>query len=262
MTPHSRWEDPICERLFADLLNARQTGQPASAAPWDQTEISDAQAYAVQEAMATELGWCESGKPGFWKSGGPSRTLPMAHALLAPSGVVRSGGGLQHMRWHQPAIEAEIALRLGTPVTQDEAREMRFEDCAALVDAMAVSIEIADSRWQEGLDAPAQLRLADSGSHGALIVGEWIPYTPRDWSAQACEVLIDGKEAFACQGTHSLLDPSWLLPQWLRHLTRFGHEVPAGTAVTTGSWVGALRVPRVGSLRVSFPGIGIATHTP
>lgn len=260
MKPDTLLKHPACEGVIRDLLDARRTGKPRSASRWRDVLTSEAQAYAVQEAIAADLGWYKSGAPDFWKSGGPSRSQPMAHALLAPTGVVPTRASLRDFRWHKPAIEAEIALRLGVAVTPDQARALRFEDCAALVDTMAVTIEIADSRWQEGFDAPAHLRIADSGCHGALVVGEWVPYAPRDWSVQTCEVMIDGAQALVFKGSHTLSDPSWLLPEWLRHLTRFGHDVPAGTAVTTGSWAGALPVQHVGDIRVSFPGIGCATH--
>jgi len=41
-------------------------------------------------------------------------------------------------------------------------------------------------------------------------------------------------------GTHSLRDPAWVLPQWLRHATRHGATLPAGTVVTTGTWAGVV----------------------
>ena len=57
---------------------------------------------------------------------------------------------------------------------------------------MAVSIELVDSRWQQGVQAPALLKLADLSSHGALVLGEWIPFAARDWAAQRATVRIAG----------------------------------------------------------------------
>lgn len=248
------------EGVLQALLVARRSGQTAGAAAWRDAITSEAEAYAVQDALALELGWSGDGKPGFWKSGGPSRSAPMTHALLDPKGVRCAGSSLEDFSWYRPAVEAEIALRLGTEVTPEQALTLSAQDCAALVDAMAVTIEIADSRWTEGFDAPALLRLADSACHGALLVGDWVPYCQRDWSVQPCEVLIAGQEPMVRTGSHTLSDPLWLLPQWLRHLTRFGQRVPAGTCVTTGSWIGALAVAKVANVRVNFPGIGYASH--
>lgn len=248
------------EGVLQALLAARRSGQAAGAAAWRDALTSEAEAYAVQDALALELGWTGDGRPGFWKSGGASRSAPMTHALLDPKGVRRTVSSLEDFSWHQPAVEAEIALRLGTEVTPEQALTLSVQDCVALVDAMAVTIEIADSRWTEGFDAPAMLRLADSACHGALLVGDWLPYSQRDWSVQACEVLVAGQAPLVRTGSHTLSDPLWLLPQWLRHLTRFGQRVPAGTCVTTGSWIGALAVAKVAEVRVNFPGIGHASH--
>ena len=78
-----------------------------------------------------------------------------------------------------------------------------------------------------------------------------------DWSRQTCTLHI-GAEVSHFTGTHSLGDPHWLLPQWLRHATRDGAVLPAGTVVTTGTWCG-LPLAQPGDLVVAvFPGIGEA----
>ena len=61
------------------------------------------------------------------------------------------------------------------------------------------------------------------------------------------------------QGTHSLGDPAWLLPGWLRHATRHGERMAAGTVVTTGTWVGILTAGEGDLVSVEFPGIGRAS---
>jgi 2-keto-4-pentenoate hydratase len=96
-----------------------------------------------------------------------------------------------------------------------------------------VSIEIVDSRWQQGVEAPALLKLADLQSHGALVLGDWLPFAPRDWTAQSCTVRIGSGAAQEFRGTHSMADPAWVLSAWLRHATRDGATVPAGPVVTT-----------------------------
>jgi 2-keto-4-pentenoate hydratase len=124
---------------------------------------------------------------------------------------------------------------------------------------MAVSIEIVDSRWQEALDAPALCQLADQLSHGALVLGAWTTFAPRDWSTQACRVQVGTRPPVERRGTHSLGDPAFLLPAWLRHATRDGHRLAAGTVVTTGSWVGLLPVAAGELVTVEFAGIGHAS---
>ena len=50
--------------------------------------------------------------------------------------------------------------------------------------------------------------------------------------------LSSGEPELVRQGTHSLGDPAWLLPQWLHHACAQYGKLPAGTDVTTGTWVG------------------------
>ena len=153
-------------------------------------------------------------------------------------------------------IEAEIALRLGRAVDAETARALTPESARALIDAMAVSIEVVDSRWQQGMATPTMLKLADLQSHGALVLGDWSTYRPMDWSLQVCRVQVGQQAEVMRQGTHSLGDPAWLLPTWLRHACALHGEVPAGTVVTTGTWVGILPAEAGDEVRVVFDGIG------
>ena len=217
------------------------------------------EAYAVQQQVAQALGWFGAAPPGYWKAGGPSRDAVLTHAPLPPRGVWTSPATAGDWPFHLRGIEAEIALRLGRDVDAALASALDADSARALIDAMTVSIEIVDSRWQEALDAPALCKLADLQSHGALVLGEWVPFVARDWAAQACEVRIGARASVVRRGTHSLGDPAWLLPAWLRHATRHGETVAAGTVVTTGTWVGILEAGEGDLVTAEFPGIGHAS---
>lgn len=248
------------EALAAALATAWREGRALSAQPWATVLDGAAAAYEVQTRLGQAMGWFGPGPARHWKSGGPHRDAVLTHAPLPPSGVRASPASFADMAFHTIGIEAEIALRLGQAVTPAQAAALGAAEAGALVDAMAVSIEVVDSRWQEGGAAPALLRLADLQSHGALVLGDWVPYVARDWAAQACEVRIGGTQAPVLRrGTHPLGHPVWLLPAWLRHLARGGDTVPAGTVVTTGSWVGLLQARAGDRVEVSFEGVGSAT---
>ncbi|MBV7542742.1 fumarylacetoacetate hydrolase family protein [Acidovorax sp. sic0104] len=249
---------PLAVGLADSLAAAWRDGRAISAQPWATALDGASAAYAVQDLLGRSMGWFGPELARHWKSGGPNRQAVLTHAPLPPAGVRASPARCADMQFQTLGIEAEIALRLGEAVTPAQAAILNASDAAALVDAMAVSIEIVDSRWQEGGDAPALLRLADLQSHGALVLGEWKPYAARDWAAQSCEVRIGSQAPVVRQGTHPLGDPGWLLPVWLRHLARSGLTVPAGTVVTTGSWVGMLQAQPGDSVAVSFEGVGSA----
>jgi 2-keto-4-pentenoate hydratase len=217
------------------------------------------EAYAVQAATAAALGWFDTGSddaPRHWKSGGPSRSAVLTHAALAPAGVWASPADASRAAWRLRGIEAEVALRLGEDVDRSRAAALDLEQARALVDAMCVSIEIVDSRWATGLDAPPLAKLADLQLHGALVLGDWQPFdAARDWSAQRCVVHVGASE-HTFRGTHSLADPAFVLPAWLRHATRNGQVVRAGSVVTTGTWCGILQAQAGDLVSARFDGLG------
>lgn len=241
------------------LIRARRDNGLRLAAPLADALGNAGDAYAVQQRVAAECGWFANSQPQYWKAGGPSRDALLTCAPLPPGGVWTSPARAAHWPFHLRGIEAEVALRLGREVDESLASTLDVDSARALVDAMAVSIEIVDSRWQEGMDAPALCKLADLQSHGALVLGDWVPFAGRDWSAQTCEVHIGMQAPVERRGTHSLGDPAQVLPAWLRHATRHGERVAAGTVVTTGTWAGVLTAAEGDLVSVEFPGIGRAS---
>lgn len=250
--------------LARALAAARKNGQPLRAGDWSHAVTDEEQAYAVQDGVAALLGWASNGQPvRHWKSGGPSRSGPFGHSPLDPAGI-----GNIHQTWPLLGIEAEIALRLGRDVSPEAAHGMRPDDAGPWIDAMAISVELVASRWNEQLAAPSLLRMADCQSHGALMLGAWLPYQPLDWPSLSWRMTQPGADPIERRGGHSLNDPAWLLPAWLKHLSRGGLTVPAGTIVTTGAWGGmqalspSIRADEVidvsfetlGSCRFAWPG--------
>lgn len=217
------------------------------------------EAYAVQWAMGQTLGWWQDGVPRYWKAGAPSATGPVTCAPLPDAGVWASPADARAWPMHARGIEAEVALRLAAPVTAQQARDLDVDTARQLVDAMCVAIELVDFRWRQGMQAPEGLKLADLQSHGALVLGEWVPCTPRDWSQQACRAQVGQQPLVRMQGTHSLGDPTRVLLQWLRHATQQAATLPAGTVVTTGTWVGLLLGQPGDRVEVWFDGIGQAS---
>lgn len=248
------------ENLSLALVEAFRSGPALDDAAFAPVIASAEDAYAVQAAVVTALN-AQRPTPGMapaWKSGGPSRSATLTHSPLPLDGVRPSGCDMRGLLLRTPGIEAEIALRLRHAVDAQQAATLSHEDAAQLVDAMCVSIEVVDSRWARGTSAPALLKLADMQSHGALVLSEWQAFQPRDWPRQRCRVRIGGAGWKEFEGTHSLSDPTWVLPAWLRHATRGGHVVPAGCVVTTGTWCGWLDAAVGDRVEVEFADVGRA----
>lgn len=246
------------ERVAAALLSARKSHTVMDAAELADALKSSPEAYAVQDLVAAGMG-ASPGVARYWKSGGPSREAMLTHAALPAEGVWASPADARQWPFQLRLIEVEIALRLGRSVTPQQAQGLTAETAVALVDAMTVSIEVVDSRFQQGVQSPAILKLADLQCHGALVLGEWKPFAPREWAAQECVIRIGGNPVERRRGTHSLGDPAWVLPAWLKHATRAGATVPAGTVVTTGTWCGVLPASAGDLVAASFDGIGEAS---
>ena len=235
------------------LLHAHRTGEPQPAPLLD----SPAAGYAAQAQVAQALGWFGNATPQHWKSGGASRSAVLTHAPLPPAGVRTSPAGATAWPFAPLGLEAEVALRLREPVNAERAAALDHHSACALVEAMAVSVEIVASRWTEGPQAPALAQLADLLSHGGLVLGTWTAYDPaHDWATQVCRVRIGTQPERIFQGSHSLADPAYVLPAWLRHATQHGATVAAGSVVTTGSWCGLLPAQPGDDITVAFDGIG------
>lgn len=253
--------------VLAALLMARRTGQRVSHAGLDATALTPDAAYALQHQQGAALGWWADAVPRAWKSGGGS-LAGITHAPLPDAGVVQTHAEavVDGTAWplHQRGVEAEIALRLGRDVTPTDAATLTRDSAAEHIDALCVSLEVVDTRWAEGwVTTPALLRLADLQSHGALVLGAWQTVTAalrqRDWGTQAVDVHIGTQPARHFTGTHPLGDPFAVLPAWLRHVTRHGATVPAGTVVTTGSWCGLLLAEVGERVEVGMAGVGEVT---
>ena len=239
------------------LAAAHRQHRTIAAAPFESLLQEPEQAYAVQEEVARAMGWFDRPVPQHWKSGGPSRSTPLTNAALPPQHVWASPADARSTHFNWRFIEAEVAVRLARDVTPADAQALASEDARQWLDGMAVSIEIVDSRW-ENRSAGALLKLADLQSHGALVLGAWQPFAARDWAQQGCRVQVGDAAPQSFRGTHSLGDPVWLLPTWLRHVTRHGATVPKGTVVTTGTWCGMLEAKAGDLVKVVFEGIGEA----
>lgn len=243
------------------LVQARTHQRPVDAVSLIDAVSTFQQAYEMQQAVADRLSWFKPGTPQHWKTGGASREAVQTHARLPENGIWRSPA-TSSWPFAMRGIEAEIALRLAMPVDARRAATLDRDSACQLIDAMTVSIEVVDSRWTQGLEAPALLKLADLQSHGALVLGDWVPFdAAHDWSAQRCQVQVAGASPQVFRGTHSMGDPAYVLAAWLRHATQDGRVLPAGSVVTTGTWCGILNAQPGDAVVATFDGIGEARIT-
>ncbi|MEC5399714.1 fumarylacetoacetate hydrolase family protein [Uliginosibacterium sp. H1] len=249
--------DADSHAVLQTLLRARHQHAGAEltglVAPADGEQIA-----AIQDALSAELGWAPRSTATVWKAGAISDGSPVCIPL--PETAVRTQNG-SYRRGLLPrvGVETEICFRLGRDVSAAEAAAMDDAAVLAAFDALCVSIELVDSRWRIGMDAPEAFKLADHQSHGGLVIGDWVANSAHDWQAIALRVTAGEHGIVAQRGGHPCSRPTWVLPYWLRHVATQAGVARKGCMVTTGSWCGMQWVEPDASgvtVAVSFEGVG------
>lgn len=191
----------------------------------------EAQAYAVQDALATQLG-----PVGGWKVGAASDTGEPNAAPLPASVVVPAGSTLGLASRSLRLIELEVAVRLRTDLMPGD-RLLSRDEVIAAIDVVMPTIEVVDSRLAETRDAPALVKLADLQSHGALIVGApgGVDLRSLDMRQLRTRLWFNEEIAADVTGAHAAPD-IWRLVAWLaRHAQARHRPLRAGDVITTGS---------------------------
>lgn len=168
--------------LAGKLAQARATARPLALSDDDGRVRSVAEAYRVQDALATTQGAVKG-----WKV---SALIPEQQRLYATDRPV-AGPLFEPFFHHTPAqvaanafiiplLECEIAFLLGRDLPARTAPYERTE-IAEAIEALVPAMEIADCRWPA--EAPDLLKLADDMGNGAFVAGApvhgWRDIDPR-----------------------------------------------------------------------------------
>ena len=240
--------------LVEALVHARQSQTTVAVAELPEPR-SDADAYAVQRAVAQRCGWFAA-RPTAWKVGAASRRATPNAAPLPSAVVHASPATFARDRFNRILIEGEIAFRLRTGL----AAETGVAAAAAAIGELVVTIEVVDPRSGDVESASPALRLADQGLNGALVVGTGTPWRGSlDWAAQEAIVRRNGEVVTTTRGGHPLGDLVFLLSWLAGHAARRGAPLAAGDVITAGTWTGVVPAAAGQTIDVEFPGIGCAS---
>lgn len=216
------------------IVDAMQRGQKLTEIRAEYVPADAAGAYALQREI---LRLRETGVGG-WKVGAKSPTGPINGALLPEDGLFASGSQLECVDYPQPIVELEIAFRLNKTFAP---REQAYSDEEVLssIGSMATTIEVVSSRFAAWPKIEPLLALGDLLNHGALIVGDFVPYDadfpfvePALTFTYADEDIVPG------DGANPAGDPRRLLPWLVNHHTQNGQSVTPELVITTGSYTG------------------------
>jgi 2-keto-4-pentenoate hydratase len=215
----------------ARALAAARTGQPIAALPEGARPETEADSYAIQEAVLHRLGERVGGyKVGLSPEGG------IFCAPIYASKVHASPASLPARGFHLIGIECEIGFRLNQTLAERAKPYSRDEVLAAA--SLHPTIEIVDSRYQDFRSLDRLQVLADNFSNGALVYGAAAPsWQGMDLAHPPIAVTANGEPFAECTGLRAG-DPISLLVELVNFVAKQRGGMPAGTFVTTGTHTG------------------------
>jgi 2-keto-4-pentenoate hydratase len=233
----------------ARALAAARAGQPIAALPEATRPQSEADSYAIQDAVLRRLGERVGGyKVGFSPQGG------IFCAPIYASKVHASPASLPARGFHLIGIECEIGFRLNQALAQRAQPYGREEVLAAA--SLHPTIEIVDSRYLDFRSLDRLQVLADNFSNGALVYGAAASgWQGIDLVHPPIAVTADGKDFAECTGLRAG-DPIGLLVELVNHVAKERGGVPAGTFVTTGTHTGMVFTEPGTEIRADYGALG------
>jgi 2-keto-4-pentenoate hydratase len=238
-------------RAAQALLHVRRTSARLDKFPDGARPGSDAEAAAVQDLVAAELGSVAG-----WKVGSATATAEPFRAPIHGETLFVEQDRIPAAMFHVIGVEAEIAYRFARDLPPGDAPYTR----EAVLDAVASvhpAIEVIDTRFKVFGQATPLSQRADQGSHGALAIGPAVEnWRGLDPVTQPVRLEIDGKTACETVGGNSAEDPVRLLVWLANSGTHTLGGLRAGQVVTTGSCTGTIFVQPGARIRAEFPGLG------
>jgi 2-keto-4-pentenoate hydratase len=214
-------------------------------------------AYVAQYGL---LGAIED-HAGGWKLGARSADGSIQGAPLPARGIYGGGAVLKCSDFPVLGLELEIAFSFGRAFNVADAA-LSDGEIMASVQSMRTSIEIVASRVAGWPQVPQLVQLADLQNHGALVVGEPIDYAETfPFVSPAAHFSIGGKILFEGQGNNPAGDPRRLLPWVVRHCIARQLPLPAGSVLTTGTYVGAHFSTGAGLVKGEIDGLPVLQFT-
>jgi 2-oxo-3-hexenedioate decarboxylase/2-keto-4-pentenoate hydratase len=251
------------DRAARLIAAARIRGQLVDPLPAACRPASEADGYAVQEAVHRRLAAAGRGGLAGWKLG---CTTPVMQALVGvadptyggmrAAGLYRGDHGFRHGDFRRPGVECEIAVRLDRDLPPDGAPH----DRAAVADALGaclVAAEIVDDRYADFKTIGAPTLIADDFFHAAAVLGSAVTDWRRlDLAALAGRTVVDGREVGRGLGADAMGHPLDALAWLADRLAARGRTLRAGEVVLTGSLVATQWLDQPAVVEVEIEALG------
>jgi 2-keto-4-pentenoate hydratase len=240
------------EALARLVVDARAQRAWLDALPQDVQPASAEDAYAVQHATLDAM----RDTIGGWKVGAKTPTGgPIQGSPLPASCVHRSGAALSRGSFNQAGLELEVAFALGRRF-EPASGPYTDEQVLDAIESMHATIEVVTSRFSGWPNVDKLWQLADLQNHGALIVGEAVPYDSAfAFLAPAASFTIGGAPLFDGAPANPAGDPRRLLGWLVNHGVSRGLTFEPGTVLTCGSYTGMAFPEQGGVVRGVIDGL-------
>lgn len=234
----------------AQALATARGGTPVAAIPDAARPQTEADSYAIQDAVMRRLGE----RAGGWKVG----YSPEGGIFCAPiyaSKVHPSPASLPSSGFNVIGIECEIGFRVNQAFAGRAQPYGRDEILAA--SSLHPTIEVVDSRYQDFRSLDRLQVLADNFSNGALVYGAAASnWQGTDLVHPPIDVTADGRKLAECTGLRAG-DPITLLVELVNFVAGRRGGVPVGTFVTTGTHTGLVFTEPGAHIRADYGPLGI-----
>lgn len=241
--------------LAQRLVEARRQHRLIEAPAPDSLPPDAATAYAIQQAVIAGLG----DSTGAWKIGAKAPGGPGAGAPIPASLVLPSPARAAHGAFFRVLVELEIAFRFAEAI-EPRGRAYARDEVLSKVGVVLPAIEIVDSRFAEWPNVAPLAQLADAQNNGALITGHAVAYAGLargfDFVSPELALSFNGNSLLAETTGNPAGDPRELLVWFVNHCAAMGITIEPDWTITTGSYVGGIKLSEPGRVRGHIDGLG------
>ncbi|MDP1700845.1 MAG: hypothetical protein Q8L53_07805 [Aestuariivirga sp.] len=218
------------------LREARLTGEKLATYPGP-TPSSMAEAFAIQSAVRTSIGWTHAG----WKIGCTSDKAQKALRTDGPfpgpvyrERLFSTGSHVETLAGNSRTTEPEIAFTLARELPARD-KPWSVDEVLEAVATVHPSIEIVNPRLPRGFNDVVEWYVADGGLSHALVLGPGTkPLKRADYARITNRISINGISKYSGIASNALGGPELALTWLANNLIAKGLFLRAGDVVTTG----------------------------
>jgi 2-keto-4-pentenoate hydratase len=238
-------------RLAQLIVDAQNAHSLLDAPDFDLNPKDREAAYLTQQKILRLRGV----EAGGWKIGSKSLTGPIQGSPLPRDCLFPSTGTLDRSLYAPVGLELEIAFRFNRAFSPRE-EAYSDEEVMAGIGEMAAAVEVVSSRFAAWPKIEPLTQLADLLNHGALVVGDFVPYDAAfPFAEPTLSFTVNGENVVPGKAANPAGDPRRLLPWLVNHHTLQGLILPEDFVITTGSYTGMFFAQGMAEVRGEITGL-------